>query len=455
MRPKRKKQLSLSENWLAFEQAQELGAISALLDQHPRVGEMVWQDLAEAGLAREGAVDAIGLSGEQVLRALVIKQLNGFSYRALAFHLADSVSYGRFCELGWGQTPSKSTLAVCIKAIRADTLEKINRILVVDAKSKKIDDGKKARIDTTVVEANIHAPLDSSLLYDSVRVLCRIMGVIAGELGLKQTVPNRTRRAKRRALGILNARNMEQRKPLYRDLVQVTEETIRRAQEMDATMTRTIQRKKTESSSLTKLGAQLSHYTTLATRVVDQTRRRVFKGETVPSGEKIVSIFEEHTDVIVKDRRDTLYGHKVLFGTGKSTLILDCKVLEGNPADSTLAETMIDRHIEIIGHAPRQVAFDGGFTSRANLDLIKAKGVEDVVFSKARFLSIADMARSNWVYNKLRDFRAGIEATISFLKRSFGLDRCTWKSVQSFKTYVWSSVVSFNLLVIARHQLQT
>ncbi len=455
MRPKRKKQLSLSENWLAFEQAQELGAISALLNQHPRAGEMVWQDLAEAGLAREGAVDAVGLSGEQVLRALVIKQLNGFSYRALAFHLADSVSYGRFCELGWGQTPSKSALAVCIKAIRADTLEKINRILVADAKSKKIDDGKKARIDTTVVEANIHAPLDSSLLYDSVRVLCRIMGVIAGELGLKKSVPNRTRRAKRRALGILNARNMDQRKPLYRDLVQVTEETIRRAQEMDATMTRRTQRMKIESSSLTKLGAQLSHYTTLATRVVDQTRRRVFKGETVPSGEKIVSIFEEHTDVIVKDRRDTLYGHKVLFGTGKSTLILDCKVLEGNPADSTLAETMIDRHIEIIGHAPRQVAFDGGFTSRANLDVIKAKGVEDVVFSKARFLSIADMARSNWVYNKLRDFRAGIEATISFLKRSFGLDRCTWKSADSFKTYVWSSVVSFNLLVIARHQLQT
>jgi IS5 family transposase len=455
MRPKRKKQLSLSENWLAFEQALELGVISGLLDQHPSAAEMVWQDLAAAGLARDGAVADGGLSGEQVLRALVIKQLNGFSYRGLAFHLADSASYNRFCRLGWGQTPSKSTLAVCIKAIRAETLEQIHRLVLADAKLKKIDDGKKARIDTTVVEANIHAPLDSSLLYDSVRVLSRIMRAVGTELGLRRLVPNRTRRAKRRALGILNARNMEQRKPLYRDLVKVTEETIRHANEMVGTMTRTIKRKKIESVSLTKSGAQLSHYTKLAAQVVDQTMRRVFNGESVPAGEKIVSIFEEHTDVIVKDRRDTLYGHKVLLSTGKSTLVLDCKVLEGNPADSTLAETMIDRHIEIMGHAPRQVAYDGGFTSRANLDAIKAKGVEDVAFSKARSIPVADMARSNRVYNKLRDFRAGIEATISFLKRSFGLDRCTWKSVDSFKAYVWSSVVSFNLLVIARHQLQT
>ncbi|HXI13506.1 MAG TPA: transposase [Thermoanaerobaculia bacterium] len=141
--------------------------------------------------------------------------------------------------------------------------------------------------------------------------------------------------------------------------------------------------------------------------------------------------------------------------TGKSSLIFDCTVLDGNPADSTLAETMIDRHIEITGKAPRQAAYDGGFTSRPNLEAIKSKGVKDVAFTKARNLTIPDMARSTWVYRKLRDFRAGIEATISFLKRSFGLDRCTWKSFGSFKSYVWSSVLSFNLLVIARHQLQT
>jgi IS5 family transposase len=108
---------------------------------------------------------------------------------------------------------------------------------------------------------------------------------------------------------------MEQRKPLYRDLVKVTEETIRYAHEMVGTMTRTTQRKKIESISLTKLGVQLSHYMTLAGQAVDQTKRRVFEGESVPANEKIVSIFEEHTDVIVKDRRDTLYGHKILLSS--------------------------------------------------------------------------------------------------------------------------------------------
>lgn len=159
--------------------------------------------------------------------------------------------------------------------------------------------------------------------------------------------------------------------------------------------------------------------------------------------------------MIVKDRRDTLYGHKICLSTGKSSLVLDCRVLDGNPADSTLAEDMINRHIDLTGHPPRQAAYDGGFTSRANLEAIKAKGVVDVAFSKARNLTIPEMASSSWVYKTLRDFRAGIEATISFLKRSFGLDRCSWKSFTSFKSYVWSSVVSFNLLVIARHQLQT
>ena len=186
---------------------------------------------------------------------------------------------------------------------------------------------------------------------------------------------------------------------------------------------------------------------------MNQTERRVFNEESVPASEKLVSIFEEHTDIIVKDHRHTFYGHKICLTSGRSTLVTDCTILEGNPADSTLAVQMIDRHIEITGRAPKQAAYDGGFTSKANLEAIKAKGVEDVAFSKARSLQITDMVRSPWVYKKLRNFRAGIEGTISFLKRVFGLDRCTWRSLPSFKSYVWSSIMTFNLLVIARHAL--
>ena len=455
MRQARQKQLNLDSNWLAFEHAKELQAIAGLLDEHPTIAELVRQDLAPKGLLNDRG--AQGLSAEQVLRALIIKQLNEFSYRELAFHLADSVSYRRFCQLGWGQVISKSALASCIKAVRQETLEQINRLLVGIAQKKKIEDGKTIRVDTTVVESNIHAPLDSNLLWDCVRVVTRLMNQAREIIGTEVTFPNRTRRAKRRALGILNARVKEKRKPLYRDLLVVAAETLQSAERVIEVIDRAVMTRGSmqlfDRVSAMSIRKELTHFTTLARRVMSQTERRVFNEESVPAREKLVSIFEEHTDIIVKDHRETLYGHKICLTSGRSTLVTDCTILEGNPADSTLAEQMIDRQIEIMGRAPKQAAYDGGFTSRAGLDAIKAKGVKDVAFSKARSIPITDMVRSSWVYKKLRDFRAGIEGTISFLKRVFGLDRCTWRSLPSFKSYVWSSIVTFNLLVIARHEL--
>lgn len=454
MRQTRQKQANLDSNWLVLDHAKELQAIAGLLDEHPTVAELVWQDLAPKGLLKD--TGAQGLSAEQVLRALLIKQLNGLSYRALEFHLVDSVTYRRFCQLGWAQTPSKSVLAGCIKAIRSDTLEQINRLLVGIAADKKIEDGKRVRVDTTVVESNVHAPLDSNLLWDCVRVVTRLMDRARTIIGAEVTFPNRTRRAKRRALGVLNAGSKEKRKPLYRDLLTVAKETLQSSERVIEVIDRALANDSMDL--LVRVNAmgvrkELTHYAALALRVMNQTERRVFKEESVPAKEKLVSIFEEHTDIIVKDRRDTFYGHKICLTSGRSSLVTDCTILEGNPADSTLAEQMIDRHIEITGKAPKQAAYDGGFTSKANLDAIKAKGVEDVAFSKARTLQITDMVRSSWVYKKLRNFRAGIEGTISFLKRVFGLDRCTWRSLPSFNSYVWSSIVTFNLLVIARHEL--
>ncbi len=453
MRQARQKQLNLDSEWLPFDHAEELRAIAGLLDEHPTVAQLVWQELTPKGQLND--TGAQGLSAEQVLRALVIKQLNGFSYRQLAFHLADSATYRKFCQLGWDQTPTKSVLATCIKAIQADTLEQINRLLVGIAEKKKIEDGKRVRVDTTPVESNIHPPLDSNLLWDSVRVVTRLMKKARQILGVKVSFPNRTRRAKRRALGILNARFKEKRKPLYRDLLTVAEETLQSAARVVEVIDRAVASPLELSDRLHVVGVrkELMHYAELARRVMSQTERRIFMEESVPANEKLVSIFEDHADIIVKDHRDTFYGHKICLTSGRSSLVTDCIVLEGNPADSTLAERMIDRQLEIMGRAPKQAAFDGGFTSRANLEAIKAKGVEDVAFAKARMLQVTDMVRSTWVYKKLRDFRAGIEGTISFLKRVFGLDRCTWRSLPSFKSYVWSSIITFNLLVIARHLL--
>jgi len=159
----------------------------------------------------------------------------------------------------------------------------------------------------------------------------------------------------------------------------------------------------------------IPHFVRLSECVIDQTERRVLHGESVPAEDKIVSIYEEHTDVIVKDQRDTHFGHKLTLTGGRSGLILDWVVEHGNPPDSTLAVRMLERQEEISGPVPRQAAFDGGSASKANLKAPKELGVQDLAFSKKRGLEVLDMARSHWVYRRLRNFRAGIE---SWMKRS-------------------------------------
>jgi len=151
--------------------------------------------------------------------------------------------------------------------------------------------------------------------------------------------------------------------------------------------------------------------------------------------------------------RDTEYGHKVFLSGGRSTMILGCLIERGNPADADRYRPFLGQHREWYGKMPRQVSADGGFASRESLAFAKEKGVKDAVFARKRGLAVLDMAKSNRVYKKLRNFRAGIEAGISVIKRAFGLDRCTWSGWEGFKRYVLSSIVSYNPLVMARIRL--
>jgi IS5 family transposase len=246
-------------------------------------------------------------------------------------------------------------------------------------------------------------------------------------------------------LAIQHTGSPSKRKAAYRDLLKVAGKSVGYAQ-------RAIEHLEANSGGQ-GLADEIAHYTELLEQVMDQTRRRVLDGEKVPACEKLVSLFEPHTDVIRKDRRDTLYGHKIFLTGGASGLILDCKIEAGNPADTTLALPMLQRQKAFYGRPPRQAALDGGFASKDNLREAKALEIQDVCFQKKRGLKISEMTRSSWVYKRLRDFRAGIEGLISFLKRAFGLDRCTWRGAESFASYVHASVLAANLLTLARHLL--
>lgn len=188
------------------------------------------------------------------------------------------------------------------------------------------------------------------------------------------------------------------------------------------------------------------HYRPLIERVITQSERRVLAGETVPAGEKLLSLFEPNADMIVKGSRDVEYGHKLNLTAGRSGMILDL-VEAGNPADSDRLPPMLERHIAFYGNEPRQAAADGDFAARNNLAAAKAWGVHDMAFHKKAGLRIEEMVKSNWVYRNLRNFRAGMEVGISCLKRAYGLARCTWRGLDHFKSYVWSSVVAYLVLL--------
>ena len=450
-----RQQDQLALTWLPPDHphTRELEVIGRLLDSEPRLARLVAQDLAQG--VKTPQTGAPGLTADQVLRIVVLKQMNEFSYEALAFHLADSLSYRAFCRLGaFDGAPARSTLAENVGKLRAKTLEKVNRRLVRRAVALGIEHGERVRTDSTVTETRIHHPTDSTLLLDGVRTLARVLERAESVVGFGSW-SDHTKRAKRRALAIQHTGSPARRTAAYRDLLKVTRKTLGYAEAAAEALegARAAADAATVETPAARIAGELKERMLWIWAVVDQTERRVLKGESVPAGEKVVSLFEPHTDVIIKDGRETLYGHKIFLSTGASGLVTDCLIADGNPADSTLAVPMLRRHARVLGRVPRQAAMDGGFATTENLRAGKALGIEDLCFAKKRNLAVPDMVRSSWVYRRLRDFRAGIEGIISFLKRAFGLDRCTWKGREAFDAYVWASIVSANLLTIARHLL--
>jgi IS5 family transposase len=445
---RRREQLPLTPQPIHHSHAAELEQISQILDANPRMAKWITQDLLRG--VENPDTGAPGLSGDQVLRILIVKQMNGFSYEELAFHLSDSVTYRSFCRFGaLERTPSRSTLAENLKKVGPKTLEKVLRRLVRYAVDLGVEKGRRVRIDATVTETNIHAPTDSSLLDDGVRVLTRLLRQATKHFSLGP-YSDHTQRARRRAFNVKYTGNARTRRWAYGDLLKITKKTVGYAEHAVEALRAVVGPRGPFALGLAEELCRTVH---LVRRVMDQTERRVFHGEAVPASDKIVSLFEPHTDIVVKERYETLYGHKVYLTGGASGLILDCVVAEGNPADSSMTLPLLKRQRRILGKVPAQAAFDGAFASKENLKEAQELGVQDVAFSKKRGLEVSEMTRSTWVYRKLRNFRAGIEGLISFLKRVFGLDRCTWSGAESFASYVLASVLAANVLTLARHLL--
>jgi transposase, IS5 family len=442
MRQERIIQGSLFEVFAKHEIGRELKAVSRWLDEHRHLLGLVSSALHREGVRETGRH---GLPAEAVLRCALLKQYRQLSYEEMAFHLEDSASFRAFARLPLAWVPKKSVLQKTISAITAPIWEAINQAVVCGARQAKLEPAAMVRIDSTVTEALMHPPSDSSLLCDGVRVMVRLLKRASALAGVSAIAwRNHARLAKRRAHAISHSRGKQRKETLYRELIAAARATRSSLQSAALRL-----------AECTGRGAEAwrseaSECLPLIERIIRQAERRVLGDEAVPAGEKLVSLFEPHADIIVKGGRDVQYGHKINLSAGRSGMILDIVIESGNPADAERFLPMLERHIARHGAPPRQVASDGGYASGENLIRAKALGVQDVAFHRKRGLSIEAMVKSRWVYRKLRNFRAGIEANVSCLKRAFGLARCTWRGLAHFEAYVWSSVVAYNLVLYAR-----
>lgn len=442
MRVTRIAQASIFEKFSDHEYGIKLQKLSRILDQNPEILTLVAGDLVRDSTSSVGRA---GLSAESVLRCLLLKQQLRISYEQLAFHLSDSMTYRAFARLPAHLTPSRSGLQSTIRSIKPETLEQAHQLLtrsLLDMGAASLD---KLRIDSTVVASNIAPPSDSQLLDDAIRVISRLLAKSKTETGIKIRFTDKRKAAKSLAFRIFNAKKAT-REELYPDLLKIARRVLQQA---DRGLQQVSGGAGVSKRQQKWLGV-LAHYRDLASRVIEQTERRVINGESVPSSDKLVSLFEPHTDIIVKGFRDVQYGHKINLSTEVSGFITALSIEDGNPGDKSLFLPVLDFHQSVLGQLPRSVAADGGYASQANVAAGRDMGLKHVVFHKPVGVSLTAMGVKSKTFHALRDFRAGIEGNISEFKRAFGATKAKWKGHDGFKAYVWASALSYNLVRLTR-----
>ena len=453
MRLLKRLQRSLREARVEFGTGDELDEMSRILESTPEIGkvyEAILKDVNGKIGSRKGRD---GLSAEQIVKLGILRKRLGLTYRGLSEASADSLSMRRFLDLPFGEKLSRSAIHSNLKAISDSTWELLHQSLTKYALGEGYENGKSIRSDCTTVETNIHYPTDASLSNDCVRVLTRAMELAHDVLGEEVVYIDHRRRSKSRLYKINNIRSNERRHPHYLDLIRLLRKTIAHAQEVQLVVAKAQCADLSQMLKIMNAEADLKTYIPRAENVLDQAYRRVVKKEEVPAQEKIFSIFEEHTDIIVKGFRDVVFGHKVRLTTGQSCLMLQLEILDGNPKDSTLVPDILQDHTDVFKSAPEQAAFDGCFASFDNRDLLKEAGVKELTFSKNLSMSLESLVSSKAKHRKLLRFRAGVEGCISFLKLIFSFSRVLDRSKETFKAALHLGAAAYNLTLLARYNI--
>jgi IS5 family transposase len=397
-----------------------------------------------------------GTPAEVVLRMLILKHLFDWSYDELEHEVRANLVYRAFTRIDAGDVPDAKTILKIARALGPEIIEQLHRQVLAVAKRAGVTHGRRFRIDTTVVETNVHYPTDSSLLQDGIRVLTRTMQRASAALGDPRGVRNRLRSVGRRVLVISRqARSLETRDALvrsYRQLMATTRAVMRDARTMVRRISQRLRTVSTTTRSiLTRARRQLHQMQPLVTRILDQTRARLIGGDIhVP--EKVLSVFEPHTEAIRKGKiaKPTEFGKLVTIQESEHQIITAYEVHERRPPDTTLWTPALDRHIALFDRPPDIAAGDRGFASVANEAAAIARGVRRVILPRPGRKTAARRAheRQRW-FRRGQRWRVGCEGRISVIKRRHGLRRCRYRGAAGTARWVGLGVIANNLMSTA------
>jgi IS5 family transposase len=401
----------------------------------------------------------LGAPAEVVLRLLILKHIRNWSYQVLEREVRANLVYRDFTRVGGGKTPDAKTMGRWGLAVGAETIKQIHDRMVQIAQELGVLQGRRMRVDTTVVETNIHYPTDSTLLGDGVRVLIRTMKkitAIAGVVGTK--LRDRSRSVKLRLLEISRiARakgplNHPRLKEGYRKLLNSTSRVVGQAKRFSTEIAEGVKRATgiLKQLALKGLRQELEAMLPLVRQVMRQTRERIFRGNTRAEG-KLLSVFEPSTEVIRKGKagKPNEFGKMVKLQEAENQIVIDYDVYDQRPSDSDLLIPAIEIHEAKLGRTPRLVAADAGFYSARNEAAAKARGVKRVCIPNRNTKS-AERRREQkrrWFRNGQK-WRTGCEGRISVAKRRHGLDRCRYKGSTGMKRWVGLGVIADNLINI-------
>jgi IS5 family transposase len=442
---------------LKMEFEPELAQLDQLLDDD-ELFKLLKADLLKR-YPNSGRLGRHSTPAEVILRMLVVKRLYGWSYEQTERFVCDSIVLRQFCRLYLESAPDDTTLIRWANQIGPGTLASLNDRVVELARSVKVTRGRKLRVDSTVVETNVHHPTDSRLLGDGVRVVSRLLrrarealGKEASHLG-KEAFRTRNRSVRRltKKLHRIALRKgekaAEELKEAYEKLVRITRSSLRQAKRVGQAL-----RERADERSR-RLAEKLDHYVPLVEQGIDQAVRRVLREEQLPAAEKVLSLFEEHTMIITRRKvgKPREFGRKVLLDEVDGGIISRYEVLKEAGREHPHLPESIDGHRRLFGWAPELLTADRGLYSKEGEETAKRAGIRRVALPQSSRLTKKrkEYEEQRW-FKRAFGFRAGIEGRISVLRRSYDLDRCPYHGEQGMGRWVGWGVVVHNLAKISQ-----